>query len=721
MRSSNARCRHRSVWLAIGVGLLLTYVVPLFVPPPAQPVLPPTAASGPMERLFPGVPGWWVLARLGALAAGAMILGWLAPRAVMRTAGLVRSPARIVWQRRVRWLPGLACVVATAQLALLHRLADLTYLEQAAFILAPLLPALLLWIAFAVPAAVGPQRWRRWDAFTLLIAAVVVLWSATRLYVSWHAPRAADIVDMWRTFAGLVRLAATKANFLMESMGAAGGATADKELQGVNAIQLFFQGLPILQWSGRVPDLLWMQAWNTLWLAATAVLVGGLARDLFGRPAMPVAAAGLLFSPFLLLYQMSPLPMVAVFLSAALLVLLLRVWRSDSPAALALFGCVAGMTATMPTLVPMTGLALLVIGWHLFTASQIPRVVCLTALLSFLAVLGTGIPDPMTLRSMVDTYALKHWPWSVGERALQGQLSPTIADWTTGDPPPWYLIPLGTLLSPFVLARNSHRLWGDTLYEPVSVALLSLGLVWCVRRARHHPAVPLLVAFLVASLLPGFLSSYDRPAPNRVHGALIPLALLSAAGFRALAGSWRGRRALWASLVATLAIGLSGTVLFDVINPRLLSASALGLVIRAVAPAQLPRVALLTAAGMPSDPPDVAPRERHYSADWLRKYHPYADEIARCVPRQPLTIASLAEPATLDVYELLFWSPAVERTARVTAQICARWPGAALYTLSDPAHLSQALAARPQGPGWKPELPKRQWTVRLCERRRGAN
>jgi len=721
MTASTPQARRRGVVLILGAALLLGYVVPCFAPPPAQMVLAPTPESGILERLFPGVPGWWVVLRLCALAAGATVLGWSAPRALIRSGVVSLQAATLIWRRRVAWLPALACCFAVLQLAVLHRLADLSYVEQALFIVGPLLPAILLYLAFVGDGAARRRRPSLQDGYGLMLAGVVGSWAASRLYTSVHSPRAADIVDMWRTFAGLVRLAATRANFLTESMGAAGGAAGDKELQGVNAIQLFFQGLPLLQWTGIVPDLMWMQVWNTIWIAATAVVVGLLARDLFGRPAMPVAAASLLFSPFLLLYQMSPLPMVAVFLSAALLALLVRFWRFDSPVVLALFGSVAGLTATMPTLVPMTGIALLLLGWRLTTTSAVPRVVRLTALLCFLAVLGTGIPDAMTLRSMVDTYALKDWPWSVGERALQGQLSPTIADWTTGDPPPWFLIPLGTLLSPFALARNSHRLWGDTLYEPLSAALAAVGLVCCCRRARQQPAAMVLVLFLGASLLPGFLSSYDRPAPNRVHGALIPLALLAAAGWRVVMGTCRGRQLVVRSLLTSVAIAASGTVLFDVINPRLLSASAIGLMIRAVPPAQLSRVAMLTAEGVPVDPPDTGPRERHYAADWLRKHHPYTDEILRCVPREPIALVDVANPDRLEEFDLLFWSPAIERTAQITRRLCERWSGAALYTLWDPAHLSRVLAARPAGIGWRPPLPKEQWTVRICERegRRG--
>src|SRR6185503_4568072 len=123
-------------------------------------------------------------------------------------------------------------------------------------------------------------------------------WLAMRLAVSWHSPRAADIVDMWRMFAGFTQMVERGGNFLTESVG--------RQLPGVNAVPFFMVGLPILQAAGTPPTLSWVQAGNAFWMALAAFAVATIARALVGTAVAPVAAAVLLFSPYALLAPMGP-------------------------------------------------------------------------------------------------------------------------------------------------------------------------------------------------------------------------------------------------------------------------------------------------------------------------------------------------------------------------------------------------------------------------------
>ena len=142
---------------------------------------------------------------------------------------------------------------------------------------------------------------------------------------------------------------------------------------------------------------------------------------------------------------------------------------------------------------------------------------------------------------------------------------------------------------------------------------------------------------------------------------------------------------------------------------RILRASSLGLLVRSVGAGDLNRTALL-----------MDDRERPF---WR-----YADEIAGNVPTRPIPIVrfeDLAGPvgrpeADLPARDLLFWSPAVEQTAGVTARLCERWPDAALYTIIDKAGLSRVYAAHLKGSGWAPALPAEQWSMTRCPPRESS-
>ena len=361
----------------------------------------------------------------------------------------------------------------------------------------------------------------------------------------------------------------------------------------------------------------------------------------------------------------------------------------------------------------MTALAVAIAAARVWKGPRVPFIVVMTALLSLVAGLGSGIQSPAAIRAMVQQYAEPHFPMAVAERALQGQLSPTIGDWTT-DAPGWSVIPAGAVLSPFAIARSPLRLWGDVLFEPWSAGLSAVGLAICARHAVRNRVALALLAFVTAALLPGFVSSYDRPSLLRILGAPTALALMSAVGFvGALTTLHPVAVRRWAMMITTLAIAVSGTVLFDVVNPRILAASSIGLLVRAVDASELDGVALLTAGGRAFEP-DVDVRRRHWELDWLRAHHPYVDEIVRCVPKRPIATIHFDRLERLAAYDIFFWSPAVEQTAGMTARLCNDWPDAALYTITDAAGLSRLYAARHRGPGWQPSLPQKQWTTGRC-------
>lgn len=712
------------MWLcSAGLGLILLYALPLFAPPSGGPAITPAADAGLIARLFPDVPAWWVAGRLIALLAGALLVTATARQPALRLENPPAGSDARTW--RYPWVPHAALLAAAAHGLLLWVGPHLPPIGQALFMLWFTFPALLLWWGVVTPARPSGLAERRRGAWPL--AAMIVAWLVFRVAVSWHSPRAADVVDTWRVFGGFVQLAKSNGNFLTESM--------DPELPGLSAMQLFFQGLPFLQVIAHIPGLIWVQVTNAAWLALGAATVAALAAALIGRSAAVIAAAAYLFSPFILLIQLSPMPPIALVLPAVAGLLLVRFYRSGSPAALALLGAVEGIAAGMPPLIPMMGLALLLAVWRLWKGPRVPPIVLVTALLSLTVGVASSLPSPATIGAMYGRYVVTQIPLAVAERAVHGQLAPTIEDWYGGPLPEgvpledlrmpvtrgWLLMPAGALLAPFAIARWPLRLWADTLFDPLGAGLAAVGLLVCLRHARRDRVSLALVLFLGAGLGAGFVSSYDRISLFRLLGAPVPVALLTAAGFQSLAAVLPGAAARrWATAAVALAIAIGGTVIFDVVNPRLLPASSLGLLVRSVDEADLRRVALLTSY-LRDARQNVPPGRRYWELDWLRHNHPYIAEIVRTVPRRPIPLMAVERLAPLDAErderDVMLWSPALEQSAGVTQQVCRIWPDAALYSIVDAAGLSRLYGARLAGPNWTPSLPPQQWTVGPCDTR----
>jgi len=698
----------------MGVALLLVYALPIFVPPPARTFAPATVDTSALERLFPTVPVWWVVGRLLALLVGAGLIASTCRHLPLRLPlpRPAEHPAEHPDAQRGRLWAALAA--AALQLAALPFVRELPYALKSLYVLWIFVPAGIL-VLPRLPAAWRTwARNHRWAHGSLLTAAVIAGWAGIRLVVSHHSPIAADSVDMFRTLGGLVRLAITDADFTTESMGVTQG-VGDIEVVGVNALQLFFEGLPVLKLLGHRPTVYWMQAVNVLWGVVAALIVVAGCQRLVGRRAMATVAAAFLCSPYLLMVQMLPIPSVCVPLSALLVVLPLAIHQSGSPAALVFLGGVAGFTATLPSLTLVTGVALLFVAWTLWAGRRVPAIALAAALCSFVAVATPNLPRPEALQAAYDWYVRKDWPWAVSEPALQGQLSPTEADWTTVDPPGFVVTAAGSLLSPFAVPRNSLRNWGDTLFEPLSAALATVGLLASLRHVRRSRAARFVLAILAAALIPGFVSSYDRTSLTRIYGEMVPLALLAGVGLMIVLRALPARRREWVAHATAVVVAASGLVVFDVVTPRIVSWSTWGLLVRAVDEPWLGRTAFLTASELSLNPPDVEQRFKLWQSDWLRFYHPYIDEIARGVPAQPVAIVDVNKPEELQPYELVFWNPALDQSIRVTERhVCRLWPDATLYTIWDHARISRVHAAQIRGSGWTPDVPPERWTSDRC-------
>ena len=686
------------------------YALPLFVPPAACPFVALSVDANLIARIFPHVPVWWVAVRLVALSVAAAVLasiiGTPAARPLQRLASRQAGtgPTTPIARTRTQYA---ALLASSGHAAAVHWVSRLSPVGQSLYMLWLLVPSLLLaWgsrRAARRPTAGRPSpRRTRW-----VVAALVVGWLTSRLVVSWHSPRTADVVDMWRAFAGLSQMAQRGGNFLVDSVG--------RELPGVNSVPFFIQGLPALQLASIGPSLGWVQVANSLWLAVSGVAVAALAAAVVGPSTALVATAVLLFSPFMLLGPMTPTPLFVGPLFTACPALLL-VWylRTRSLAALSLFGSVAGLAITNPSLVVVTGLVLLLAALRLVRRPRPPFAVVLTALFSFLAAALPSLPGPATIREMMKVYSGQRGQAEVLEQTVFAQLpknSGADVGWHAGQASGPFDLPIATLLSPFVISRAPMRLWGDALFDPVGAGLAAVGLAVCLRHAWRDGTSALLLVLFLATLVTGFISSTDRPSLLRIMGAPVAVAVMAAIGWSAIhAGLRQTGAARYAPAVAVLAIVTGGVLTFDTVNPRILCASSLGLLVRSLRPNELERAVFLN-----------DPREQAF---WR-----FFDEVTTQVPRHPIAIAQLedfprppARPAgDASVPELLFWSPAVEQTAGVTARLCEHWPSAALYTIQDQAHLSRLYAARPMGPGWEPALPASQWRITRCARREPAD
>jgi hypothetical protein len=154
----------------------------------------------------------------------------------------------------------------------------------------------------------------------------------------------------------------------------------------------------------------------------------------------------------------------------------------------------------------------------------------------------------------------------------------------------------------------------------------------------------------------------------------------------------------------TVAVAVGGTVLFDVVTPRIISASSAGIMFEAVLPAALDRVVLV----------DYDPRVIPNAANL------YQDTIARWGGARP--VAHLAyeggrfprRDLPAEGRDLLVWSYALDRDYELGDAICRRWPTATIYEIWDPARLGRAYAARIGDVPWTPDVAAARWSSWDC-------
>jgi hypothetical protein len=163
-----------------------------------------------------------------------------------------------------------------------------------------------------------------------------------------------------------------------------------------------------------------------------------------------------------------------------------------------------------------------------------------------------------------------------------------------------------------------------------------------------------------------------------VAAVAVPLALLGAAGFQAVQRTLLSARVRAIAITAPVcaAIAVSGTVLFDAVNPAILARSPLSIALGKPGLETLAPVVLEEILWKP-----------HYT------------RLAAAVPSEPLRVATHADlPALLAARStsLIVWSPGEEEDYAVSRTVCRAWPDAALYELRDAASLTRAFAASPQ-------------------------
>jgi hypothetical protein len=687
-RGTARALRDHRLW--VGFALLAAYALPLFFPPAAQPFVAPE--GGLLERLFPGVPPAFVAVRILALAVGAFLVASAVGAALdaeRPAESESHPPAGGASPHRVRWTVALAALLALSSLSVpwLGRAFQVTY------VVLLFLPAWILArgergirMASAQPNP-GP-------ALPAAAAGLVALWVVLRLVASRGSPRAADPVDMWLGFEWLARAAVDGRNLLTEGFH-----------PGQTALNQLLQGVSLIGPLGLEPSFSQLQLLHIAWTALVGLGIARLAALRLGPAAAPVAAATFLFSPFALGIPLNPSVLfVGPVFATAILLLLERVLVRASDAALVALGPLCGLAATNPALVPFCLVALGASARHLVRGAATERSVGVAALLLFFAAIAPALPGLAELPSMVREFTEGRGEWAGLESVLFGQRTPFDVPelWQAGRPGS-LVVPLGALLSPFAIPRQPIRLWGDALFDPFGASLAAVAIVLLVQRVRRSPEARLALALLAAAVAPAFVSSYDRASLIRLFAAPVVLALFAGLGFEALRRTLAPIRPAVAALVTTLAIALGGTLLYDLVNPRILRTSWLGIAIETVdSPASRTRAGLVTYGGS-------------WDLSWL-----HVGRIASQVPREPIPWLRFESAESLDLaaregLELLLWSPALEEDARVSEAVCSRWPEAKLYTLWDRPHLSRAFAARRVDSTWQPPIPQERWEARRCD------
>jgi hypothetical protein len=678
--------------LALAVLLGAAYALPLFAPPVGAPPAPLAADAPLLERLFPGVPAWWVMGRLSSLAAAMVLVMWVRPGipALRETPrGTVEADDSGVSPRRVQVALYAAAVQAVVGLGASYfgRLAQVLYVAWLA------VPPLVLTRWRRLPGAFRLRDWRG----PAVVGGLVSLWLLLRVPAAWRSPRAADLLDMW---IGL--------RFLKQSFEPGFNLLTDRFLPGSGSLFVMFEGAGLAPLVGIRPSFQVLQAVQFLWLTVAGCAVGWLAVRRCGVAAASVATTGFLFSPFVSMMLLSPLPLfIGPLLTGLLLLLLVKVQDQRSVAALAALGALSGIGATLNVVSLVSSFIFAAGLWSAWHAPRLPRRGLIIASLLYAAVVVTAFSDMRAIPSLARRYSSGNAEWVGHEMAGFGQISPRASAYVVEAAiPRRCATALSAALVPFAAPRTPLRLVGDALFDPVGSSLGAIGIAISLGAIATSSFARLLLGILALGVLPGIVSSQDRISFIRFVSMPVVMALFAGIGWDAV------RRWLipvrWSTVgtvVATAAIAIGGVSMFDRVNPRILPASWTGLALSALADGVPPGGAVFL------DHP--TPRSFPY---W------YLNEIMEGVPAQPIAVREYRGPDSLrtgsadgiPIAELLVWNPGLEEDQQVFHALCRQWPQSALYILVDQAHRARAFAARPNGPGWKPALGRGQWQVTAC-------
>ncbi len=664
--------------VASGLLLLAGYALPLYAPPPPAMIPQVLPDTGTWQRLFPGVPAFWVIARLLALLAGSMMVVFgLGSRCIDDANGAARSPREGSSSSQApRWSGLLLLVAGVLLVAAASQAERFARPGQLAFLLALL----------ATPLAVGATSMVRfprlrlpsWSAAALLSCA----WMALRLPLSWGSPRIADGLDYLDGYVCFASASEPTFNVLTEGCWA-----------GYTAITGVLHGQGILGWQGLPLSLDLVQTIAALWSAIAAVLLAAEVSRHLGRGAGLVAAAVFLWSPLVMLRTLVPPPFTLTTMTVLVATLASRERRVPSPAAAAGFGALLGLASHVPNLVLLVPLAALVCARPLLRRPADGAV----ALLFFAAAAIPGASAHAHLLKTTSSLAAGSGAWAALEGVYSGRVATSLAEGarTAGITDPMD-IALGLLLSPFAVARASIRLWGDTLIEPIGAALAGVGLVVSLVNARRSKLARFALVFAAAALLPGVVSSYDRVHPTRVELVLVA-STLAALGWSLLSARFAPRLANVAALLLSVVVAASGTFLFDVVNPRFLAPSAAGLALR---------------AGRGID------REVVWSEGvlalaldygWVLRHGPVRGEVSIWRPR------TLERDFSTFMPRALFWTPGDQMDEQVGKRLCALKPDLNLFEVVDNTGLVRLFAAFANEERAPTEVKDVRWNRLSCE------
>lgn len=634
-----------------GLFCVAVYALPLWAPPPAQPIFPPLPDATLLDRLFPGVPAWWIILRLACLGLGAALLAWRSGAADLdlRPLSTPVPPPRRLALRAAFVLA--ACLAAAACLA--H---SFSRPLQLAFALALPLPPLVTLAGQRVPV------WRRPGNTAKSVLAIVALWGVLIVPSTWRSPWIANIADNLGPLNMVVTANDPSFNFLVDTIRPA-----------QTGLFLLLEGGGWLGLLGLEPSLAIVAALNLAWLALTALILGALAARVIAPAAAPIATAFFLFSPSaqMMALLLGPL-FVGPLLGGSLLLLLDHARRRSSAPSFLGAASITGFMATFPSMTPaaaLAGLGLIAVAWR----RRLPPLVVATAALAASAVVLPGLPSMVALREIVDFYAVTSGQWSTLEAASFGWLNPErvrlqlVAGWSGRFDPL-----LASLTLPFAAPRTAMRVLGDVLYDPTGTVFATIGMFACLFAARPLPLA--LLGLLGLSLAAGLLPGYDRVSAMRLILLPLPMTLLACIGFLTLrrvltAGAATTR----AGLACALLIALGGTWLGRVVQPSVLAQSVVGMVLEVEA-ANPDRASLA-----------LLPRGVDMSGGTV-----FLDQI----PRQP--VAWLAYDGSIELppvaeTTIWLWPPAVEERSPVAAIACQR--GAQLVELVDRSRSSRLYAA----------------------------